>query len=634
MSIIFGLLKEQGALVSEEEMESMALSTQRYATGAGAVYWNGRLGLGFQPYLSHERSKMDTGPIADPGHCALCFDGRLDNYEELAEILGLESSHVSDSEIVLSAFLRWDERCFERLVGDWALALWSETKRALYLARDHAGSRTLYYQQQRNQALWSTHLDTFLATSADSAQLSEDFVACYLAGCPIRNLTPYEGIRSVKPAHYLRIHDGAAHERVHWDPVSAPAIHYQRDSEYEDHFLHLLEQAVERRTGPGEPILAQLSGGMDSTSIVCMSDHLRRMADPDAEILDTVSFYDDSEASLNEKAYFSITEAMRGKIGIHIDVAFSQRTFEPYDAHVHAYLFPGADSLSARQEHSFYDRVWSRGYRSILSGIGGDELLGGVPVALPELAHYLAAGDFSGLLRQAVAWSLVDRSPLLGTLYDTIKFTIELYGISGFHNTKVPPWMSSDLRKRLRAIDSKTATLLTRIGAAPDRLDNWNTWWAVMETPPHLTPQTLARPEYRYPLLDRDLVNFLFSIPREQVLRPGCRRSLMRRALRGIVPSEILERRRKAFQSRAPLNALRQAQSKLESLFSDPVVAGAGYIALDPLRDEIGRVTQGEAEWVQALLKTIALELWLRSSSEAGNLRSSETTTLHLGLTA
>lgn len=620
MSIIFGLLKEQGALVSDDEVQSLAVSTQRYATGAGTVYRNGRLGLGFQPYLSHERSRLDTGPIADSAQCALCFDGRLDNYRELAEMLDLESSRVSDSEIVLAAFLRWDERCFERLVGDWALALWSETKRALYLARDHAGSRTLFYWQQRSQIVWSTYLDTLVRSGWD-APLSDDYFACYLGCCPILDLTPYEGIRSVRPARYLRIHRGVAHERSHWDPAATRSIRYQNDSEYEEHFLELFRQAVERRTGPGQPVLAQLSGGMDSTSIVCMSDHLRRTANPDAEILDTVSFYDDSEASLNEKPFFSITEAKRRKIGVHIDVAFSQRTFEPYDGSAHAYLFPGADSFSPYQERSFYDLVWSRGYRSILSGIGGDELLGGVPASLPELSHYLVSGDFSRLLRQAIAWSLVDRSPLLGTLSDTVKYTLRLYGPTR-PCKGVPPWLSDSLLRRLDGRDSGDATVLTRLVAGPHRLENGNTWRTVMETLPHLTPQALVRAEYRYPLLDKDLVLYLFSVPCEQILRPGCRRSLMRRALRGIVPSEILERRRKAFQLRAPLNALRQAHSRLENLFSDPIVASAGFIAIGPLRSELERAAQSGSEWTQALLKTIALELWLKSGHREAMARS------------
>ena|SRR6187402_952218 len=164
------------------------------------------------------------------------------------------------------------------------------------------------------------------------------------------------------------------------------------DTDYEAHFLTLFHQSVARRTGPGAPILAQLSGGMDSTAIVCMSDEIRRSTHPKSELLDTVSFYDDAEASLNEKPYFSITEARRGKVGTHLDMAFSQRTFAPYDGAEGTYLLPGADSFSIEQERRFRDGVWQKGYRSVLSGIGGDEVLGGIPDPLPELADYLASG--------------------------------------------------------------------------------------------------------------------------------------------------------------------------------------------------------------------------------------------------
>ena len=306
--------------------------------------------------------------------------------------------------LFLRLFAQWSEVCFSRFVGDWALALWSEKNQSLYLARDHAGTRTLYLRYERGEAVWATYLDAFHIRDAEF-QLSHDYAACYLAGRFVRDLTPYEGIRSVPPAHYLRIRKGVLSRHPHWNSAIKTEIRYQSDSDYEEHFLKLFAQSVERRTGPGAPVLAQLSGGMDSTAIVCMSDQIERRNDTNSEILDTVSFYDDSETSLNERPYFSITEAKRGKMGTHVDMAFSQRTFEPYDGAEGIYLLPGADSFSIKQESRFRDAVWRKGYRSILSGTGGDEVLGGIPDPLPELADYLVSGNVRGLLRQSIGWS-------------------------------------------------------------------------------------------------------------------------------------------------------------------------------------------------------------------------------------
>jgi asparagine synthase (glutamine-hydrolysing) len=98
----------------------------------------------------------------------------------------------------------------------------------------------------------------------------------------------------------------------------------------------------------------------------------------------------------------------------------------------------------------------------------------------------------------------------------------------------------------------------------------------------------------------------------------------MRRALANIVPQEVLERRRKAYQLRAPLHALQQAHDVLEKLFANPMLADAGLIDGKTLRLFLRRTAEGDPAWWQAMLRTIALELWLRSivqgnSHRAGN---------------
>lgn len=621
MSIIFGLLAEPEASVTEAELKHLSIPTQCYTTAAGSFRVAGRIGMGLQPYASHARSTMDTCPVSDAYGNTFTFDGRLDNYKEVADMLDLNGQETSDSEIACASLQRWGGDGLARFVGDWALAFWSAKEQVLVLARDHAGTRSLYWFRQQNRLLWSTHLDTIVA-ACPGLRLSEDYLARYLSGRQIGKFTPYEGVCSVRPAHYLIIHGNSVVEHSHWSPVITGAVRYKDDAQYEQQFLSLFSQSVARRTGAGAPVLAQLSGGMDSTSIVCVSDHLRRAANPEAEILDTVSFYDDSEASLDEKRYFTLTEARRGKVGIHIDTAFSHRTFEPHDANKGIYLLPGADSISFQQEEGFYGLARRKGYRSILSGIGGDEVLGGIPNSTPELADYLVKGQMRRLLHQSIAWSLVDQSPLIFTLCKTALYALRLYTKSAPDGSAIPPWIGAHLRSCLNRTDEGNQLPQVRFGIAPHRLDNGLTWWSIMETLPHLQPQLVGPLEYRYPFLDKDLIRFLFSIPRNQILRPGRRRSLMRRALRGIVPREILERRRKAFQLHAPLSALQQQHSKLDKLFVASAIEEHGFIDVTKLRKALESNVHGDAEWWQALIRTIACELWLRSSWNGGSLRA------------
>lgn len=621
MSILTGLLRERGALVSKAELRRLAQSTERYASSAGNIYSSGRLGMSVQPYFSHERSAVEAGPRADVQGNVVSFDGRLDNYDKLAHELHLDVDDASDSEIVLSAFGQWGEECFARFTGDWAIALWSEREQRLFLARDHAGTRTLYYQRQPERTFWSTYLEPFLRDFT-GPRLSEQYAACYLATLPIRDLTPYEGICSVLPGHYVVFDQRGMVQRCHWAALKTRAVRHKTDAEYEEHFFALFQQAVARRTGAGAPILAQLSGGMDSTSIVCMSDHIRRTSDPRAEILDTLSYFDDTEASLNERPYFTITEQRRGKSGVHLNAAFSQRTFDPANVDDGSYPLPGADSFSASQERRLFELFQQGGYRTILSGIGGDEILGGIPDALPELAGYLVTGQMGRLLRQSLEWSLVDRSPILATLSGTLRYTGRLYLKTAALPQTLPPWLSAGLRSYLHQFDVIRHETFLQRWVAPYQLDNASSWWSIMETLPHTTPQALFRPDYRYPILDKDLVNYVFSIPRGQLVRPGRRRSLMRRALRDIVPQEILERRRKAYQLRAPLNAIAQAYPKLHRLIEHSTIADMGFVNLEALLNELKQTATGDAKWSQALMRTVAYELWLQARCRQGNVES------------
>jgi asparagine synthase (glutamine-hydrolysing) len=134
-----------------------------------------------------------------------------------------------------------------------------------------------------------------------------------------------------------------------------------------------------------------------------------------------------------------------------------------------------------------------------------------------------------------------------------------------------------------------------------------------METLPHLFPRLIARPEYRYPYLDKDLVSFVLAIPREQLLRPNRRRALMRRALKGIVPHEVLERSAKAFQLRGTLQAIRDARRAIELLFQDSRLIDDKCIVADLFLSALRRTCEGNALELRTVLRTIAMELWLQS---------------------
>jgi asparagine synthase (glutamine-hydrolysing) len=614
MSIIFGVRKPIGAVASEPELHELALATARYAPDGMDIARCGNVGMGFQAYYTHPRSRLVSGSIGDSQGTLVGFDGRLDNYHDLCNLLGLAAETASDAQITLTAFQRWGNESFSRLIGDWAIALWCARDQALYLARDHAGSRGLYFEDKNGTVAWSTYLDTFFARKR-TFELDLDYATLYIANRPTRDLTPYKGVRGVPPAHYIVFQDNKVSAYAHWHWMRRTTVRYKTDGDYEEHLLDVLGPAVARRSETGgAPTIAHLSGGMDSTAIVCMSDSLRHNRDHARGLLDTLSFYDDSEPSLNDRPYFTLVESKRQKPGTHIRLSYRDRTFEPHDRSKGVYLLPGADSSTIDRERVIARTLDAGGYRTILTGMGGDEMLGGVPTGLPELATYLMTGNLTTLVKQGISWCIASRTTLPHLLFETVSYAFDLCFPSHADKRSVVPWMPAANRVRYANLVKHDVTTSNRIGLQPNSIENGVAWWSILGSLPHLDHRILSRNEYCYPLLDRDLVEYLFSLPREQLVRPGQRRSLMRRSLRGIVPVEILERRRKAFQLSAPLATIRSVHSRLTQLLSDPIIADYGIVDIEAVSAALELVQKGqEIRWWQGLVRVINFELWLRS---------------------
>jgi asparagine synthase (glutamine-hydrolysing) len=579
------------------------------------------IGMGSQAHHTDHRSQLDVQPSLDGGGLLLVYDGRLDNHRDLQRELNDSGQVLSDTEIVLRAYRRWGSDCFARFIGDWSLSLWDPTIRTLFLARDHAGARTLYYSRDDSgTVIWSTYLDSFSIT--DHVEVPDPlYVASYLAMLPVYSRSPFLRIHAVLPGHFLSITVGGIRATQFWTPMVYDQISYGSDGDYESHFLSLLEQAVSRRDRPGTPRLAHLSGGMDSASIVCVSDNLRKSQQASPDLIDTLSYFDDSEPSWNERPYFTLVEERRGKAGLHVDASRYRDTYaKPMDVGA-LYLYPGIDQGSIRRDLDLREISRSNGYRSILSGIGGDEFTGGAPDIASELADYLVAGKLISGTRASIAWCLASRMCLLDSLTQSVRFLSNhlssAYLDAGW---SAIPWLTSHAREMCYAsIRELPIVRYSPFTTRPSAISSCEMWWYTLRTQPHLKPSEVYRYEYRYPFLDRDLVDFLLRVPRDQLAKPGRRRFLMRRALKGIVPAEILERRRKAFLLTAPLAQVSELAPRFHKLIDSSVLAELGYVEKVSLRQALNNTTSGrDIRWWPFLLRTIGIERWLRTRVDRG----------------
>ena len=621
MSVQAGIWNFDGRPIDRKMIDDLSESLKQQGPDGESLYLNGSVGLLYRPFHTTAESRQEKQPCVSRGGFIITWDGRLDNREVLiADLRSDLDAGPTDLAIFAAAFDRWDTDCFRRIVGDWAVSIWKPEQRELLFAADYMGIRHLFYYLKNNQIWWSTDLSPLVLLSGDKFHIDDDYIAGYFAHDPDAHLTPYREIREVPPGQFVRIRNSSVSVERYWRFSSKSRIRYKTDAEYEEHFRHLFRQSVHRRLRSDSPILAELSGGLDSSSIVCMADDVIAKRGGQIPLLDTISYYDDTEPNGDDSIYFQKIEQKRGRAGIHVDCSDCGSSTASLEYSEFCAL-PGALGTGQKLDTERADVVRGGGYRAVLSGIGGDEFLGGVPDPRAHLADLLVQLKLVSLAKQLTAWSLVKRRPWIHLLWesaiDVLPASLGQYLVK---EAKVESWIRKDFAKRTRLavrqldVDEHFGLWLpTRrsyIGGLVQMAGN-----LAKSMPPVSPPE-----ELRYPYLDQNLIEFILSIPATQLLRPGERRSLMRRSLAGIVPEEILSRRTKQLGARTPVLVLEKHWDELQSIYQTPLSAGLGYVDGVQLLKTICDARAGKIVTLARVLWTISLEYWLRDLAARGLL--------------
>lgn len=612
MTVQFGRWNFDDGPVGVDYLNQVQAILAPYGPHSHSNYSNRGISILHRDFPTNRKSSAQELPRATASGFILTWDGLLDNRSILIQELGGGglAAESSDELIVSCAYTRWGTASFSRLIGDWALSLWNPHDRSLILAKDPIGTRQLYYCLCGESVTWSTILDPLVLLADHSLKLNQEYVAGWLSFFPAADLTPYIGIHAVPPSSFLRLQRGKQAISKYWDFDPARTIRYRRDDEYEEHFRRVFKESVRRRLCSETPVIAELSGGMDSSSIVCMADSILAGGTAETPRLDTISYFDDSEPNWNERPYVNAVESKRGRTGCHIDIDPQEGLEFVLDEHRFAPT-PAAGGGRSHAAQNFGACLRSNENRVVLSGIGGDEVLGGVSTPIPELADLIAQGHLATLAHQLKVWALNKRRPWLHLLFETIQPFVpdRLLGVP--QSAQPARWLHRDLVERHRGALGYQHRLRL-FGALPSFQENLHTLDALRRQLACSVLPTDPNHEQRYPFLDRDLLEFVYAIPREQLVRPGQRRSLMRRALVGTIPDEILNRKRKAFVTRAPVARIRTHWDVLHELTSNSVAADVRIVDSDALMATMRRVKDGKEIASAQLMRFFSLETWLR----------------------
>jgi asparagine synthase (glutamine-hydrolysing) len=556
----------------------------------------------------------------EDGTVSIVLNGEIYNHHELRRGL-LERGHRlrtrSDVEVVLHLWEEERERCLDRLRGMFALAIWDENERTLFLARDRVGKKPLYHCELPDGTLvFGSEIKAILQhpdvpRQPDLAAI-DHFLTLQYVPSP---LTAFQGIRRLPPGHWLRWREGATEVRRYWELAYGPK-HPGTEAELQEELVRLLRESVAIRLESEVPLGAFLSGGIDSSAVVAMA------AEASASPLKTFSIGFAADA-FDERRYARMVAERFGTE--HHELEVTGGAPELIADIVWHYDQPFGDSSAIPSFH--VARITRPHVTVVLNGDGGDESFAGYR-RYELLLRTAALFRLPALLRPALYGAIRAGGRLGGPRGRLIleyqpRDAYEAYVAMLRHLSPArKPWLYQS--EALLALPAEPPPMLAELERARPRdlID------AMLGTDVnHYLPDdllvkmdvaTMAHSlEARSPLLDHRLMEFAARMPSRQKLRPGQTKYLLKKALRGVLPDEVLDRPKMGFG--VPMGDwLRSGLRELlqDTLLSDRAL-GRGWFRPEAVRHMVSAQLGGSNDHQRVLWDLLLLELWLRTFIDA-----------------
>jgi asparagine synthase (glutamine-hydrolysing) len=319
MSGIVGLIHLDGKTVEHGELENMLSAIAHRGPDGKKIWREGQAGLGncllhVTPESLHEQLPLQS----ERGELILAADARLDNREELINQLGLtrySAPQITDSRLILTAYEKWGEACLQKLLGDFAFAIWDKQRQTLFCGRDHLGCKPFFYFYLPHRLFaFASEIKALLTLPRVTRELNEEKIGiylCQLSGYAERDdRTFFKHINRLLPSQVLRVSEnGLQTQSYHeWDAASLPEL--KAEADFVEAFRERFEQAVACRMRSAYPIASTLSGGLDSSAVSCVARHLLNGQNHNGQLL--TIYTDCGIASTDEKKYVQAVLAQGG----------------------------------------------------------------------------------------------------------------------------------------------------------------------------------------------------------------------------------------------------------------------------------------------------------------------------------
>ena len=550
MSGFFGVYHRDGRPQDSSILSRLAESMEHRGPDGTDVWQNGSIALGHCMLRTTPESLNEKLPYADNNtRLVITSDARIDNRDELASQLGLPErlkSGIPDSQMILAAYNKWGEKCVDYLLGDFAFAIWDTKQQQLFCARDNFGVKPFYYYISKTAFVFGSEIKQVAEHPLVSMRINEGILTEYLANYFIsKDETHFIDIKRLPAAHYMIINPHKERIENYWKLRPQKRVTYKQESEYVEHFLDVFGCAITCRLRSDGKIGANLSGGLDSSSIVGMSYYLDGFLNKsNVETFSLIfpgKLCDESEFinAVNQKwecpsHKFAFHEYKKLSLENHI-----KNTMEIPDPPNLTMM----DPLMKEIEH--------RNIHVMLSGIGGDEIFYGSPYVyldlflnrklkcmIEEFQLRAKSGTKKEFLRiiANVVWPILPKS-IRGKLLLN-RFSLQC-----------PPWLSdrviTNLLERARKNSQIWGEEFKNLSDRTIFIRLMEPWLAnVFELNDRYS--SYHHVENRFPFLDRRMVEFALAIPEYERSRKNITKYILRMAGKNLLPQNVIDRSDKA----------------------------------------------------------------------------------------
>ena len=587
MSGIAGIFFRDGRPVESARLQKMSAAMAHRGPHGEGVWARGGAGFAHRQLHTCPEGVQERQPLADrSGELCLVFDGRIDNREELFSELKVSQDawgSISDTVLLLAAYRNWGEDCAAKLLGDFAFAVWDAANQRVFCARDAMGIRPFYYYLDERRFIFASEIQALLASGEIASKTNFPLLARHLTGdFADAEQTRHANVLRLPARHAVSVAAGTFAKRKYWDFDPSRTVFCKTDAEYAEHFREIFSTAVRDRLRSRTPVGARLSGGLDSSSVVCMAH--REMAERGelTPALETFSNVFDG-LPCDERPYIDAVIAESG----------ATANFFPFQPEHHetpsrfAEMFP--DNLyhpGMSVNVAMCRNMGERGFHAAFEGIGGDELLA---PGCQHVTDLVAERKWEAAWREIKAidsqsgfskWDLVYSYALIPFLPRFVKPVLR--PLHRFIRGKpVESCVRKDFLKKMgverRAGGHTPPRYKTR---AQQKIydvlySGWNALIAVEEIESFNARFGI---EVRYPFLDRRVADFVIGLPAEQRWR-GQSKFILREAMQGVLPEAVRTRRGKAEFSPVIRKELTGANSaNIRAAFESSQLAEAGIV--------------------------------------------------------